>query len=88
VTFSILEEVAMNEPSETKVVLVRALGEAVARIWSNLPQTVQQLLFEEAVMSHGESIRQQLAVFLHDMHSRTSDSIKAHAMPEPDSLGG
>jgi hypothetical protein len=53
-----------------------------------LPQAVQQLLFEEAVVSHGESIRQQLAVFLHDTHSRTSDSIKAHAMPEPDSLGG
>jgi hypothetical protein len=85
---SLLKEVAMNEPSETKDVLVRALGEAVAKIWSNLPQAVQQLLFEEAVMSHGESIRQQLAVFLHDMHSRTSDSIKAHAMPEPDSLGG
>jgi hypothetical protein len=72
----------------TRELLFRALGEAVARIWSNLPQAVQQHVFEEAVKSHGESIRQQLAVFLHDKHSRTSDSIKARAMPESDSLGG
>ena len=39
-------------------------------------------------MHHGELMRQQLAVFLHDRHSRTSDSNKAHAMPELDSLGG
>jgi hypothetical protein len=78
----------MDSPGEPKEVLVRALGEAVVRIWSKLPQAVQQHLFEEAVMSHGESMRQQLAVFLHDKHSRTSDSIKARAMPEPDSLGG
>ena len=78
----------MDGPSETNELLFRALGEAVGRIWSNLPQAVQQHLFEEAVMSHGESMRQQLAVFLHDKHSRTLDSIKARAMPEPDSLGG
>ncbi len=78
----------MDGPSETKELLFRALGEAVVRIWGNLPQAVQQHLFEEAVMSHGESMRQQLAVFLHDKHSRTLDSIKDHAMPEPDSLGG
>jgi hypothetical protein len=33
-------------------------------------------------------VRQQLAVFLHDLHSRTSDSLKARAMSEPDCLGG
>ena len=74
--------------STIKEQLTRALGGAVIRIWSNLPQDVQDHLFREAVASQGESIRSQLAVFLHDMHSRTSDSIKAHAMPEPDSLGG
>ena len=78
----------MSGASETNDLLFHALGAAVARSWSNLPQAVQQHLFEEAVMSHGESMRQQLAVFLHDKHSRTSDSIKARAMPEPDSLGG
>jgi hypothetical protein len=81
-------ETTEDGTSETKALLFRALGEAVVRIWSNLPQAVQQHLFEEAVISHGESMRQQLAVFLHHKHSRTSDSIKADAMPEPDSLGG
>jgi hypothetical protein len=40
------------------------------------------------VTSQGESMRQQLAVFLHHEHPRTTDAIKARAMPEPDSLGG
>ena len=69
--------------------LTRALGEAVIRIWSNLPQDVQNHLFLEAVTSQGESIRSQLAVFLHDKHSRTADPLgKPREMPEPDSLGG
>jgi hypothetical protein len=32
-------------------------------------------LFKEAVASQGESIRSQLAVFLHDKHERTSDPL-------------
>jgi hypothetical protein len=68
--------------------LTRALGEAVIRIWSNLPQDVQNHLFQEAVASQGESMRSQLAVFLHDKHSRTADSGKPREVPEPDSLGG
>ena len=48
--------------------LTRALGEAVIRIWSNLPQEVQDHLFREAVASQGETIRSHLAVFLHDRH--------------------
>jgi hypothetical protein len=69
--------------------LTRALGEAVIRIWSNLPQDVQNHLFQEAVSSQGESIRSQLAVFLHDKHSRTSDPLgNPRDMKEPDSLGG
>ena len=75
-------------PTQIEEQAVRALGHAVTRIWSKLPQDVQHHLFEEAVMSQGESGRQQLAVFLHDLHSRTSDSLKARAMPEPDCLGG
>jgi hypothetical protein len=58
---------------------------AFIRIWSNLPQEVQDHLFKEAVASQGESIRSQLAVFLHDKHSRTAEP---REMPEPDSLGG
>jgi hypothetical protein len=43
----------------------------------------------EAVTSEGESIRSQLAVFLHDKHPRTSDPLgKPREMMEPDSLGG
>jgi hypothetical protein len=68
--------------------LSRALGQAVARCWSNLPQEIQQSLFEAAVMSEGETIRQQLAVYLHGKHERTVDMVQARAMPEPDSLGG
>jgi hypothetical protein len=69
--------------------LTRALGEAIIRIWSNLPQDVQNRLFEEAVASQGESLRPQLAVFLHEKHSRTSDPLgKPREMMEPDSLGG
>jgi hypothetical protein len=59
--------------SVTAEQLTRALGEAVIRIWSNLPQDVQNHLFHEAVTSQGESIRPQLAVLLHDKHPRTSD---------------
>jgi hypothetical protein len=69
--------------------LTRALGEAVIRIWSNLPQDAQNHLFQEAVASQGESIRSQLAVFLHDKHARTSDPLgNPRDMKEPDSLGG
>jgi hypothetical protein len=76
-------------PSVTVDQLTRALGEAVIRIWSNLPQDVQLHLFQEAVTSHGESIRAQLAVFLHDKHPRTSDPLgNPREMTEPDSLGG
>jgi hypothetical protein len=69
--------------------LTRALGEAVIRIWSNLPQDVQNHLFQEAATSQGESIRSQLAVFLHDKHPRTADLLgKPREVMEPDSLGG
>ena len=53
-----------------------------------MPHDVQHQLFEEVITAHGEAIRPQLAVFLHDKHPRTSASIKARAMLEPDSLGG
>jgi hypothetical protein len=73
---------------ETKEQIFCALGKAVVRIWSNLRQDVQHHLFEEAIMSQGESKRQQLAIYLHDEHQRTTDAMKARAIPTPDSLGG
>jgi hypothetical protein len=76
-------------PGVTGDQLTRALGEAVIRIWSNLPQEVQNHLFQEAVTSQGESIRSQLAVFLHNKHSRTADGLgNPREATEPDSLGG
>jgi hypothetical protein len=80
-----------TNPSSSVIVdqLTRALGEAVIRIWSNLPQEVQDHLFKEAIASQGDSIRSQLAVFLHGKHSRTSDPLgDPREMKEPDSLGG
>ena len=68
--------------------LCRALGQAVARCWSTLPQEIQNKLFEAAVMSQGEVIRQELAVYLHGKHDRTMVAVRSRAVPEPDSLGG
>jgi hypothetical protein len=76
-------------PSLTADQLMRALGEAVIRIWSHLPEDVQNHLIQEAVTSQGESIKLQLAIFLHDQHPRTSDPFgNPREMTEPDSLGG
>jgi hypothetical protein len=52
------------------------LGAAAADLWSELPQELQHQLFEHAVVlgHHGEqdeSLREQLAKFLHDHHERT-----------------
>jgi hypothetical protein len=68
--------------------LSKALGQAMVHCWSRLPRDVQHDLFEAAVTAEGETIRQQLAVFLHGTHARTIGSLQARAMPEPDSLGG
>ena len=52
------------------------LGAATADLWSDLPQELQQSLFERAVVlghksEQDESLREQLAKFLHDHHART-----------------
>ena len=52
------------------------LGTAAADLWIELPQELQHLLFERAVVlgHHGEqdeSLREQLAKFLHEHHART-----------------
>jgi hypothetical protein len=53
-----------------------ALGKAVIGAWGELPQDIQQRLFEDAVLAghhteRDESLREQLAVFLHRRHPRT-----------------
>ena len=77
-----------NLPDEIKTRIFYSLGEAVAAGWSRLPQDVQHDLFERAVTAIGESMRQQIAVFLHEKHTRTTDAAKSRAMLEPDSPGG
>lgn len=52
------------------------LGKAAAELWSHLPQDLQQTLFERAVVlghksERDENLREQLAKFLHDRHTRT-----------------
>jgi hypothetical protein len=54
-----------------------ALGAGVIRCWARLPQDVQHTIFEAAVVAghhdeRDEALREQLAVFLHDHHPRTS----------------
>ena len=56
----------MDEIStETQEQVIGALGRAIVKRWSRLPRDFQQHLFEKAVRSEGESVRQQIAFFLH-----------------------
>jgi hypothetical protein len=52
------------------------LGAAAADLWGDLPHDLQQAVFERAVvLGHqgegDESLREQLAKFLHEHHART-----------------
>ena len=52
------------------------LGRAAIHVWAELPREVQEKLFEHAVVlghqgEQDESLREQLAKFLHDHHERT-----------------
>ena len=68
--------------------LARALGDAVVRIWGQLPPELQSRLFEEAISSKDEATRAHLAIYLHEKHPRTCAAVRARAITEPDSLGG
>ncbi len=64
----------MSTGSDARYAL--ALGQAVIEAWGDLPQDIQQRLFEGAVVAghHGErdeALREQLAAYLHDRHPRT-----------------
>ena len=55
------------------------LGAATLHLWAELPQPVQEKLFEHAVVighrgERDESLREQLAKFLHDRHARTQQA--------------
>ena len=54
-----------------------AFGLAALDLWSELPPDVQHRLFEQAVLrghktERDESLREQLAQFLHAHHERTA----------------
>jgi hypothetical protein len=54
-----------------------ALGAAAADLWGELSQELQHQLFERAIVlghqgEQDESLREQLAKFLHDHHERTA----------------
>ena len=54
----------------------QALGAAIVHIWGELPQEVQEKIFEHAVVAghqseRDESLREELAKYLHDHHERT-----------------
>jgi hypothetical protein len=55
------------------------LGAATLHLWAELPAAIQEKLFEHAVViGHGrerdESLREELAKFLHDRHARTQQA--------------
>jgi hypothetical protein len=59
--------------------LSRVLGAAAISLWGDLPQAVQEQLFERAVVlghrdERDEMLREQLAKFLHDHHKSTAGS--------------
>jgi len=65
---------ADQHDAETRFALV--LGRAATHLWAELPQEVQKQIFEHAVVTghqgeRDESLREQLAQFLHDHHKRT-----------------
>lgn len=49
----------------------RLLGQAALKLWPDLPRDVQELLFEAAVPIN-PTIRNSLAIFLHDRHPLTA----------------
>ena len=54
----------------------RVMGAAAIDLWSDLPQAIQEQMFERAVLlghraEPDEMLREQLAKYLHDHHKRT-----------------
>jgi hypothetical protein len=66
----------MRDGSENQR-MAQVLGAAVISRWAELPQPIQEKLFEAAIVlghqtEQDESLREQLAKFLHDHHKRTA----------------
>lgn len=54
----------------------KAMGQAALAEWPDLPQDVQEKLFERAVREGGPGFREALAVFLHHHHPRTASEYR------------
>jgi hypothetical protein len=66
-------------PNDSELRCASLLGTAAIHVWAELPQEVQQKLFEHAVIighqsERDESLREKLAKFLHDRHKRTQQA--------------
>lgn len=57
--------------------LTSMLGEAVKRVWGEIPRQIQELLFEEALLApeadSSDELRHELALLLHERHPRTAE---------------
>jgi hypothetical protein len=60
------------------------IGTAALHLWGELPAEIQEKLFEHAVVighkrERDESLREQLARYLHDHHPRTQQGLNESA---------
>ncbi len=55
------------------------VGHAALRLWPDLPRETQERLFEAAVEGD-ETLRHQLAIYLHEHHPRTAHPPKPTAL--------
>ena len=55
------------------------VGRAALKIWSKLSRDLQEQLFEDAV-GGDETLRHELAIYLHDHHPRTAHPPKPTVM--------
>ncbi len=46
------------------------IGRSALRLWADLPREIQERLFEEAT-ADDETLRRELALYLHNRHPRT-----------------
>jgi len=76
---------ATSDPAQAER-LTCALGRGVVEAWSALPRSIQQLIFEQPVLAghhseRDESLREQLAAFLHARHPQAAFSHGVKALP-------
>jgi hypothetical protein len=54
----------------TDTTIVNLVGQATIEVWGDLPRDIQEAIFELAVRRN-PTIRNELAIHLHDRHPRT-----------------